>query len=155
MPMMNLTYPQGTFTDEQRDELAEKLTTALLRAERAPDTEFFRNITWLYAHEMPAGSVLAAGKPVDKPILRLEVTTPEGALSERRRAEMVSAATEILREATDIPAEEALARIWVLMHEIPEGQWGAGGEIVYFQRLKDLAKAEREQAATEEPVPAG
>lgn len=145
--MMNLTYPAGTFTDEQREEVAEKLTTALLRAERAPDTEFFRNITWVYAHEMPKGTVLAAGKPVEEPILLLEVTTPEGALSERRRAELVSAATEILRETADIAAEEALTRIWVLMHEVPEGQWGAGGEIIHFERLKELAKAEREQEA--------
>jgi len=152
MPMMNLTYPEGTFSAEQREDVAEKLTTALLRAERAPDTEFFRNITWVYAHEMPAGTVLAAGRPLEQPIIRLEVTTPEGALSERRRAEMVSAATEVLREATGIPAEEALTRIWVLMHEVPEGQWGAGGEIVYFQRLKDLAKAEREQTEAAEPV---
>jgi phenylpyruvate tautomerase PptA (4-oxalocrotonate tautomerase family) len=152
MPMMNLTYPEGTFTPEEREDLAEKLTTALLRAERAPDTEFFRSITWVHVHELPAGTVLAAGKPVEKPILRLEVTTPEGALSERRRAEMVGAATEILCEAAAIPAEESLTRVWVLMHEIPEGQWGAGGEIVYFQRLKDLAKAEREQEAPAEAV---
>jgi phenylpyruvate tautomerase PptA (4-oxalocrotonate tautomerase family) len=152
MPMMNLTYPAGTFTPSERDELAEKLTTALLRAERAPDTEFFRNITWVYAHEMSEGAVLAAGRPVEKPILRLEVTTPQGALSERRRAEMVSAATEILREAAGIPAEEALTRVWVLMHEIPEGQWGAGGEIIYFERLKELAKAERDQQEAAEPV---
>jgi phenylpyruvate tautomerase PptA (4-oxalocrotonate tautomerase family) len=152
MPMMNLTYPEGTLTPEEREDVAEKLTTALLRAERAPDTEFFRSITWVHVHELPAGAVLAAGKPVEKPILRLEVTTPEGALSERRRAEMVGAATEILCEAAAIPAEEALTRVWVLMHEIPEGQWGAGGEIVYFQRLKDLAKAEREQEAPAEAV---
>ncbi len=144
MPMMSLTVPEGTFTPEIREEVAEKLTTALLRAERAPDTEFFRSITWVYVDEKPAGAVLAAGKPVEKPIVRLEVTTPEGALSERRRAEMVSAATEILREAAGIPAEEALTRVWVLMYEVPEGQWGAGGEIVYFQRLRELAAAERD-----------
>ena len=152
MPMMNLTYPQGAFSSEQREELAEQLTTALLRAERAPDTEFFRSITWVFVNELPEGAVLAAGRPVEKPILRLEVTTPQGALSERRRAEMVRAATEILCEAAGIPAEEALTRVWVLMHEIPEGQWGAGGEIIYFERLKELAKAERDEAAAAEPV---
>jgi phenylpyruvate tautomerase PptA (4-oxalocrotonate tautomerase family) len=152
MPMMNLTYPQGAFSSEQREELAEQLTTALLRAERAPDTEFFRSITWVFVNELPEGSVMAAGRPVEKPIIRLEVTTPQGALSERRRAEMVSAATEIIRDAAGIPAEEALTRVWVLMHEIPEGQWGAGGEIIYFERLKDLAKAERGEAAPAEPV---
>ena len=153
MPMMNLTYPEGTFTPEQRAEVAESLTTALLRAERAPDTDFFRGITWLYVHEMPTGSVLAAAQPVDKPTIRLDVTTPEGALSERRRQEMVGEATRILREASGLGEEDAL-RIWVLLHEVPEGQWGAGGQIVQYQQLVALASQERERSGEEVPASA-
>jgi hypothetical protein len=49
MPLIDLSYPAGTFTPEARTALADELTTVLLRAERAPDTEFSRNITWVYA----------------------------------------------------------------------------------------------------------
>ena len=146
MPIMNLTYPEGTLTPEERTDLAEKLTTALLRAERAPDTEFFRNITWVYVHELPEGTVLAAGSPVTEPTIRLDVTTPEGALSERRRKEMVAEGTRLILEATGISEEDSLARVWVLLHEVPEGQWGAGGQIIQFQQLVAAAKQEREKA---------
>lgn len=145
MPLMDLTYPEGTFTPEERDDLAEKLTTALLRAERAPDTDFFRSITWTYVHELPTGTVLAAGRPVSEPTFRLDVTTPEGALSERRRKELVEEATRILLEAAGLAQEDSL-RVWVLLHEVPEGQWGAAGQIVQFQQLLEAAKAERAKA---------
>ena len=78
MPVFELTYPQGALEPEARAKLLDDLTTALLRAERAPDTEFFRNVTWAYVHELPAGSVLAAGRPVEQPTFKMDVTTPAG-----------------------------------------------------------------------------
>jgi phenylpyruvate tautomerase PptA (4-oxalocrotonate tautomerase family) len=150
MPMIDLTYPAGALTTEQRADLTEQLTTVLLRAERAPDTEFFRSITWCYVHELPEGAVLAAGRPVSEPTFRVQVTTPEGALSDRRRAELVAEATRAVRETAGIPAEEGL-RIWVLCHEVPEGRWGAAGQVIQFQQLLDISKQERDQA--EQAVP--
>jgi phenylpyruvate tautomerase PptA (4-oxalocrotonate tautomerase family) len=37
-------------------------------------------------------------------------------------------------------------RVWVLIHEQPEGTWGAAGNIVRFAELAALAKAERANA---------
>jgi phenylpyruvate tautomerase PptA (4-oxalocrotonate tautomerase family) len=152
MPLMDLTYPAGAIDQDARAGLAEELTTVLLRAERAPDTDFFRSITWLHVHELAAGDVLAAGGPVaDKPTFKLDVTVPQGALSERRKQELVSEATRALSAAAGIPASESL-RIWVLIREVPEGNWGAAGNVVHFEHLRSLAAAERERAA--EPAPA-
>ena len=146
MPMIDVTYPEGALTEDERSTLAEELTTVLLRAERAPDTEFFRNVTWIYLHELPRGTVMAAGQPVAEPTFRLEVTTPEGALSDRRRAELVTEATRVVREIAGIADEDSL-RIWVLCREIDEGSWGAGGNVIQFQQLREAAKEQREQAA--------
>ena len=57
-----------------------------------------------------------------------------------------------MREAAGIPDEEAL-RVWVLMHEVAEGSWGAGGHVIRFEQLREAAKAERDKKA--EAVPAG
>jgi len=143
MPLMDLTLPAGTLDDEARTALVDQLTTVLLHAERAPDTDFFRSITWTHVHELPANAVLSGGRPVDRPIVRLEVTTPEGALSDRRRAELVAGATRVIKEAIGLGEDETL-RIWVLCHEVPEGSWGAGGQIVQFQALREAAAAARE-----------
>jgi phenylpyruvate tautomerase PptA (4-oxalocrotonate tautomerase family) len=148
MPMIDITYPAGHISDEQRQALANELTTALLRAERAPDTEFFRSITWAIVHELPAEHVYAAGRPAAAPIVRVEATTPEGALSDRRRAEFVEAATKAARDTFGIPEAETLTHVWVTHREIAEGSWGAGGQIIQFQQLRDMAAAAREQEGT-------
>jgi phenylpyruvate tautomerase PptA (4-oxalocrotonate tautomerase family) len=148
VPVFELTYPEGALEPDARAQLMDDLTTALLRAERAPETQFFRDITWSYVHELPAGSVLAAGRPVDqRPTFKLDVTTPEGALSDRRRAELVAAATKLIGEAAGIAEDDTLQRVWVLMHEVTDGQWGAGGEVIRFEKLRELARAEQEVAA--------
>ena len=147
MPVFEITYPEGALEPDARAKLMDDLTTAVLRAERAPDTEFFRGVTWAYVHELPAGSVLAAGAPVEKPTFKIDVTTPQGALSDRRRAELVEESTRAVREAAGIPEEEGL-RVFVLMHEVAEGSWGAAGQVIRFEQLRETAKAQREQAAT-------
>ena len=44
MPMMELTLPAGALDAEAKTALVDELTTVLLRAERAPDTDLFRSI---------------------------------------------------------------------------------------------------------------
>ena len=149
MPIFEVTYPEGALTPDARSKLMDDLTTALLKAERAPDTDFFRSVTWSYAHELPAGSVHAAGQPVEQPTFKIDVTTPEGALSDRRRQELVAEATTLVREAAGISEDDAL-RVWVLMHEVAEGSWGAGGQVIQFEQLRNIAKSQREEA-----IPAG
>jgi 4-oxalocrotonate tautomerase family enzyme len=147
MPLIDLTYPAGTFTDAARTALVDELTSVLLRAERAPDTDFFRSIAWVHVHELPEGTVLAAGRPVEAPTFRVQVTIPEGALSDRRKAEFVSEATRVVSEAANLGDADAL-RVWVLIDEVPDGNWGAGGRIVRFADLVGHAERERERLAS-------
>jgi phenylpyruvate tautomerase PptA (4-oxalocrotonate tautomerase family) len=154
MPLIDVFYPAGTFTPEARDALADELTTAMLRAERAPDTEFFRNITWIHVHEQPEGTMLAAGRPVDQPVFRIQATVPQGALSERRKAELVSEATRAVTEAAGLGESDGL-RVWVIINEVPDGNWGAGGRVVQFEQLRAYAAREREEPGSAVVAPAG
>jgi len=147
MPVMDLTYPAGTFSDEQREALIGELTTILLRAEGAPDTQFFADVTWVFLHELEAGRIVAGRKPVDEPIFKLEVTTPAGALSDRRRGILVEEATAAILGAAGLDQSAAL-RVFVLCREIDEGSWGAGGQIIQFEQLRAAAAAQREAAGT-------
>jgi phenylpyruvate tautomerase PptA (4-oxalocrotonate tautomerase family) len=146
MPLMDLTFPAGALAPDARTALVDDLTTVLLRAERAPDTEFFRNITWVYLHELPEGAVLAAGRPVTEPTFRVQVTIPQGALSDRRKEELVAQATRTVLEASGLSEDDGL-RVWVLINEVPDGNWGAAGNVVRFEQLRQAAAHEREQAA--------
>jgi phenylpyruvate tautomerase PptA (4-oxalocrotonate tautomerase family) len=150
MPLMDLTYPAGALSADTLDELSEELTTVLLRAERAPDTDFFRTITWLHVHELPSSAVRAAGRPVPEPVFRLDVTVPGGALSDRRKQELVAEATRVISAAAGLGEADAM-RIWVLIREVPDGNWGAAGQVIRFEQLRRMAASERDSA---QPVPA-
>ena len=84
MPKLDLTITEGQLSDEARTELPEQLAAALLRWEGAPDTEFFRSIAWAHLHELPPAAIRTPDGEA-KPHAVVEVTIPQGALSERRR----------------------------------------------------------------------
>jgi phenylpyruvate tautomerase PptA (4-oxalocrotonate tautomerase family) len=143
MPKLELTIPAESLAEEGRQELARELGAALLRWEGAPDTEFFRSITWAHVHALPASAMQTPDGEAD-PHAVIEVSVPDGALSERRKAGLVEEATKLVLEATGWDPE-ASWRIWTLIRDVPEGNWGAGGQIVHFEQLREAAKAERDQ----------
>jgi phenylpyruvate tautomerase PptA (4-oxalocrotonate tautomerase family) len=153
MPKLDLTITAGSVSEERKPELLRELGAALLRWEGAPDTEFFRSITWAHLHELPAEAIQTPDG-VAEPHAILDITIPSGALSERRKAGIVEDATKLLLDATGWGAEVGV-RVWVLIHEVPDGNWGAAGQVVRFEQLREAAKAEREQEGSgKEKVPA-
>jgi phenylpyruvate tautomerase PptA (4-oxalocrotonate tautomerase family) len=153
MPKLDLTVPADSLSDDERQKLARDLASTLLRWEGAPDTEFFRSITWAHIHALPAEQILTPDG-VAEPHAVVEVSVPDGALSERRKAGLVEDATKLVLDATGW-GPEAGVRVWILIRDVPEGNWGAGGQIVHFEQLRAAAKAEREQEGSgKEKVPA-
>ncbi|MFG3550927.1 4-oxalocrotonate tautomerase family protein [Streptomyces sp. NPDC047725] len=143
MPMIRLTVPTGALTDQGRARVQQDLAAVLLRWEGAPDTAFFRAQAWSYVTELPEGAQKTAED--DAPRFLVEVTVPQRALSERRKAGLVEEATATVLSAAGLPADQAL-RVWVLVHEQPEGTWGAGGSVVRYADLVALANGQRADA---------
>jgi len=142
MPMLELTYPEGALEPDVRASLVDDLGRTLVRWEGAPDTEFFRQATWVYLDERPAWAINRAGVPAEPPVFRLAVTVPSGALSERRKAGLVEEVTKLILDAEGSDGDTQ--RVWVQIHEIPDGNWGALGQIIRFEQLREASKAERE-----------
>src|SRR4051794_28976214 len=153
MPKLDLTITAGSVSEERKPELLRELGAALLHWEGAPDTEFFRSITWAHLHELPVEAIQTPDG-VAEPHAILDITIPAGALSERRKAGIVEDATKLVLDAAGWGAEAGV-RVWVLIHEVPDGNWGAAGQVVRFEQLREAAKAERAQEGTgKEKVPA-
>jgi phenylpyruvate tautomerase PptA (4-oxalocrotonate tautomerase family) len=140
MPMIQLTVPAGALTTEGRAAVQPALAAALLRWEGAPDTPLFRSLAWSYLHELPPGAQITGQD--DAPRFRVDVTVPQGALSERRKAGLVGEATSIVLGAAGL-TEAAAQRVWVLIHEQPDGTWGAGGSIVRYADVVAAAAKEK------------
>jgi phenylpyruvate tautomerase PptA (4-oxalocrotonate tautomerase family) len=152
MPMIDFTYPRGALSAEGRERLLEELATRLLKAERAPDTEFFRSITWVYANEINPDAIAVGGRPGGEPRFRVQVTVPEGALSDRRKGELVDAVNSAVLEAAGLSEGDGL-RVWTIIRDVADGNWGAAGQQVRYKQLVEMAKAEREGEPI--PTPAG
>jgi phenylpyruvate tautomerase PptA (4-oxalocrotonate tautomerase family) len=143
MPMIRLTVPADALTEEGRTGIQRELAAVLLRWEGAPDTAFFRAQAWSYLVELPAGAQTTAEDGA--PRFLVDVTVPEGALSERRKAGLVEDVTKVVLEAAGLSGADAL-RVWVLVHEQPDGTWGAGGSVIRYADLVALAKGQRADA---------
>jgi phenylpyruvate tautomerase PptA (4-oxalocrotonate tautomerase family) len=138
--MIRLTTPAGALTKEGRASVQRDLAGVLLRWEGAPDTAFFRAQAWSYLIELPEGAQVTAED--EAPRFLVEVTVPQGALSERRKAGLVEEATRTVLGAAGLAQDEA-PRVWVLVHEQPDGTWGAGGSVIRYADLVALAQGER------------
>ncbi|MEV5833854.1 tautomerase family protein [Nocardia sp. NPDC052112] len=136
MPMIQLTLPEGVLSAETRATLQQTLSATLLKWEGAPDTAFFRAQAWCRIDEVPGGGFRSAED--DLPRFRIDITVPAGALSDRRKEGLIKAATADMLATAGLGAEDGL-RVWVLIHEQPEGTWGAAGTVVRFAELKALA----------------
>jgi phenylpyruvate tautomerase PptA (4-oxalocrotonate tautomerase family) len=142
MPKLELTVPAESLSEEDRGALARDLGAALLHWEGAPDTGFFRSITWTHVHPLPADAMQTPDGVAD-PHAVIEISVPDGALSDTRKSGLVEDTTRLVLEATGWDPEDSW-RVWTLIRDVPEGNWGAGGQIVHFQQLREAAKAERE-----------
>lgn len=140
MPMIQLTLPAAVLSAETRRTLRQTLPATLLKWEGAPDTAFFRAQAWCRIDEVPDGGFGSAED--DLPRFRVDVTVPEGALSDRRKEGLIKEVTADVLAAAGLGADDAL-RVWVLIHEQPEGTWGAAATVVRFAELKALAAQAR------------
>ena len=139
--MIDVTLPEGALTPEARDTLADQLTTTLLKWEGAAEIPFSRQITLVYFDERPQGSVYVAGEPASEPRYRLLVTIPEGSIKDdERKAGLVEELTKHVLDAEGATGDEAAFRVWVFIHEVPDGHWAGAGRIF---RLRDIVKLAR------------
>lgn len=145
MPMIDLTYVRGSLTDQALDVLTDELVTALLRAERAPDTPFLRDNTLVYLHALDPAAQSVGGRGAGAPRFRVEITVFEGALSQDRKERLAADVHAAVCGAAGIePEGERALHVWTLIHEVPEGNWAGGGKVIYYRQVKGLAADDAE-----------
>jgi phenylpyruvate tautomerase PptA (4-oxalocrotonate tautomerase family) len=145
MPMIDLTYVRGSLDDRALAQLTDELVTALLRAERAPDTPFLRDNTLVYLHAVDPAAQSVGGRGEGTPRFRIEMTVFEGAVSQDRKEQLAADVHAAVCAAAGIEPEGARAlHVWTLIHEIPEGNWAGGGNIIYYRQVKGLVADDAE-----------
>ena len=145
MPMIDLTYVRGSLNDQALAQLTDELVTALLRAERAPDTPFLRDNTLVYLHAVDPAAQSVGGRGEGTPRFRVEMTVFDGAVSQDRKEQLAADVHAAVCAAAGIEPEGSRAlHVWTLIHEIPEGNWAGGGKIIYYRQVKGLVADDAE-----------
>jgi len=138
MPMIDVYATAGTFSEKHK--LAQDLAKTVMRWEKVPSIDLFKNNTAAFVHELPAEAISnAAGQ---SNYVRVQVLTPVGVLDREKQLGVV-------RELTDIVAaagkDSTLAnRTWVLITESPDGGWGING---HANTSADIVAAARSELA--------
>lgn len=136
MPIIDLTLSKGQFSNRQKEALAQQLTQCLLNCDVTRDNPKAKTINWCYIHELPKGHVFIGGGEEARPHYRIEIKLMQGAMSAEVKRQVVADMTRVMlqMEGQSVNVLNA-ARVWVLFHEIPEGNWGAGGQIYGLEDL--------------------
>ncbi len=128
MPLIQITAPQGALGKDDRNAFIKRLSDAVLTAERAPlDDAGAQSLVWAYYHEQPQGSTYVGGEAIEEPPFRIAVTTPQGALDPRARAQLAADVGVIVDDF--IGPFEGRLNHWTMLYEVDEGSWAGGGQI--------------------------
>ena len=74
----------------------------------------------------------------------VNITVPEGSLSDEKKKRMIELVTDAVVEAEGY-GDAVRPITWVIIDEVKEGSWGASGRPVRLEDLAKLVKGGREQ----------
>ena len=137
MPMIDIVAPEGTFPAASEATLLERATACLLEWEKTTRIPLAVANTGAFLQVLPRARVCAGGQPAG--VVRVQILTPQKALTQEQRAGITSGITAIIGElAGDAGVRE---RTWVLFHEAVDGGWGIAGRAYTNADLADAVRA--------------
>jgi phenylpyruvate tautomerase PptA (4-oxalocrotonate tautomerase family) len=149
MPIMNVSYSAGDLNDTSKADLAKKLTDVMIRMEGGANTHGGRAFAWVLFNELPKGDWWAGGETGNGYVsppgrFLVHVSIPEGYMNAAHKSEVHAWVTEAVLAATGASGQDAGKSIQVVLDDVPEGNWAAGGKTISLASIADsvgLSKA--------------
>ena len=137
MPVVRVSCPRGALSPAQKRRLAASLTDVVLDAEVDAVTEAGKLVTVIQFLEAAAddwavgGELRSAAAEAPNHFI-VDVLVLEGLLDPARKTAVHERVTAAFRDAFGGAGADPLLpfRVWVLVHDVREGSWGAGGRTV-------------------------
>ncbi len=146
MPVMQVHYPNGALDVERKSALAQRLTDVLIKMEGGANTDGGRGFAWVMFQEVPQGDWWIGGHLDDTFVsppgrFLVRVAIPEGYMNATHKAEVQRWVTEAISAvvpASDAVAGDAPHSIMVILEEVTEGNWAAGGVPISLTHIADV-----------------
>ena len=139
VPNIIVKVPEGAFDPAACDRLGKAITAAAKKVEQIGDDPRQEFTIWVAVEEIRAGHLFAGGHDPLSRVLPVIVMfyVPAGVIDSGGRAEAV----RLIQAAVAAAKSEADPRVVmtsVIVTEVPDGTWGAGGAL---WRLDDFVRA--------------
>ena len=134
MPKMFVHTRQGTFTAEARLRVAAALTDLGMACEHLADTAKVRAGVWVFFTEHATDAIFSGGEIAANSLIGLVVNALEGGLDATSKQRLIAGATAILSEHAGLKSDQV--PVYVVIHEVPEEDWGMYGAQVSLAALR-------------------
>jgi phenylpyruvate tautomerase PptA (4-oxalocrotonate tautomerase family) len=141
MPIIKLHYPVGRLDKETKATLAQKLTNVLVQMEGGANTDGGRAFAAVLFTAVAEDDWWVGGGIDDKFVapggkFLAYVTIPEGYMNTGQKAEVHAWVTTAILDTIGGGDDSAAGRsIQVIIDEVPEGNWGAGGRTISLESI--------------------
>ncbi len=143
MPIMDVRYPAGRLDKATKAVLAGKLTDALIRMEGGANTHGGRAFAAVLFTAVAEDDWWVGGRTDETFVsppgkFLVHVTIPEGYMNTAHKTEVHVWVTAAILEATNAKADTAAGgSIQVIIDEVTEGNWAAGGHTLSLESIAD------------------
>jgi phenylpyruvate tautomerase PptA (4-oxalocrotonate tautomerase family) len=110
------------------------LTDLGITCERLADTAKVRAGVWVFFTERAPDAVFSGGQIAQNPLIALVVNALQGGLDGGSKKKLIADATAILREHAGANGDQL--PVYVVIHEVPELDWGMYGQQVSLAALR-------------------
>lgn len=142
MPWVEVTTREPLAQDTKAS-LARALATTVTEIEVSSATEAARYVDWMWFRVLPADDWAVGGEFSEahvrgRTMCFAHIITPEAFLNRELQLKVISEVALKLREALTTAPDDDGSGIWVILTEIPQGKWWAGGRPMPLSQLIDV-----------------
>ncbi len=143
MPIMNVRYRAGSLDRTAKETMAQRLTEVLIGMEGGANTRAGRAFAWVILTEIPASDLWIGGHADNTFVsstgaFLVNVIVPEGYMNAAHKSEVHAAVTSAITQVMSGSSQAGVAAsVLVVIDEVTEGNWGAGGRTISLDSIAD------------------
>jgi phenylpyruvate tautomerase PptA (4-oxalocrotonate tautomerase family) len=128
MPLMDITFAEGSLSVEAQRQLLSKMWAISLRWEAIEENENSASISWVYLDERPRHQIGVGDHPATQNIYRIYVKVMAGFMDQARVDGLSRELTETVLAADGGGGDGSGPRVFCIIEEIPSGGWSIDGK---------------------------
>ncbi len=158
MPLCDAYIPKDALEPEVERKLVARVTRLLIDHEMRRIAELLDDpaeieasrvrasaIAWTFVHRT---ETYVAGEPITAPYYRFVCTVPEGQIDDEFAPAVNRDVMAAVSEAENGKWPNLGQRLWVTIHEVYDGRWGAGGRVLSLKHIIDVVSPGHGDGAT-------